>query len=52
MIDGSRFYESQSPGLGEYFLDSLFAGSNRFGSRAVLDCRRDPERISERLRES
>jgi hypothetical protein len=25
LVDGSRFYESQSPGLGEYFLDSLFS---------------------------
>jgi plasmid stabilization system protein ParE len=25
LIDGFRFYESQHEGLGEYFLDSLFA---------------------------
>jgi plasmid stabilization system protein ParE len=25
LVDGSRFYEAQSPGLGEYFLDTLFA---------------------------
>lgn len=25
LVDGYRFYEDQSPGVGEYFLDSLFA---------------------------
>ena len=25
LINGSRFYESQSPGLGNYILDTLFA---------------------------
>lgn len=25
LIDGFHFYEEQSPGLGSYFLDSLFA---------------------------
>ena len=25
LIDGSRFYEMQEAGLGQYFLDSLFA---------------------------
>jgi len=25
LVDGFRFYESQSQGLGDYFLDSLFA---------------------------
>jgi hypothetical protein len=25
LIDGSSFYEEQSPGLGTYFLDSLFS---------------------------
>jgi hypothetical protein len=25
LVLGSRFYERQSPGLGEYFLDPLFA---------------------------
>ncbi len=25
LIDGFRFYETQSAGLGEYFLDSLFS---------------------------
>lgn len=24
-IDGARFYDAQEPGLGEYFLDSLFS---------------------------
>ena len=85
LIDGSRFYESQSPGLGEYFLDTLFAdieslrlhagiharhfgyfrllsgrfpyavyyrfdGDQTVEIRAVLDCRRDPARIRDRLR--
>ena len=25
LIEGYRFYESQLPGLGDYFLDSLFS---------------------------
>ena len=25
LIDGFRFYESQSKGLGDYFLDSIFS---------------------------
>jgi plasmid stabilization system protein ParE len=25
LVDGFRFYEDQSPGLGSYFLDSIFA---------------------------
>lgn len=25
LVDGARFYESQSPGLGDYFLDTLFS---------------------------
>ena len=84
LADGYRFYDLQSKGLGDYFLDSLwsdinslrlYAGvhpvyhgyhrllSKRFPFavyyrvderiarvRAVLDCRRDPEWISERLR--
>ena len=25
LVDGCRFYESQSEGLGDYFLDSLFS---------------------------
>jgi hypothetical protein len=25
LLDGSRFYESQQEGLGDYFLDSLFS---------------------------
>ena len=81
--DGYRFYERQSPGLGSYFLDSLysdidslsyFGGIHRlvFGHhrllskrfpfavyyqtvedvvivKAVLDCRRSPSWIRERL---
>jgi plasmid stabilization system protein ParE len=81
--DGYRFYESQSPGLGSYFLDSLdsdidslayFGGihqlvfgyhrqlSKRFPFAiyyriidnevvifAILDCRRNPSWIRERL---
>jgi hypothetical protein len=84
LADGYHFYEHQTEGLGDYFLDSiwsdinslcLYAGihpiyhgyhrllSKRFPFaiyyliedriarvRAVLDCRRNPEWISERLR--
>jgi len=25
LVDGHRFYERQEPGIGEYFLDTLFA---------------------------
>jgi hypothetical protein len=83
--EGCRFYDSQSPGLGSYFLDSLYSdidslsyfggihqvvfGYNRQLSKrfpfavyyriidgvvvvfAVLDCRRDPSWIRERLME-
>ena len=86
LVDGAAFYEGQGPGLGQYFLDSLFSDidslqlyagihssyfdfhrllSRRFpyavyyrveGSVArvwaVLDCRRDPARIAERLQRS
>ncbi len=81
--EGYRFYESQSPGLGSYFLDSLYSdidslvyfggihplvfGYNRQLSKrfpfaiyyrvidneveifAILDCRRNPSWIRERL---
>ena len=84
--DGYHFYESQHPGLGSYFLDSLssdidslafYAGIHRvvFGYHrllskrfplavyyrvvdnvvlvtAVLDCRRNPSWIRERLMKS
>ncbi|MEM6454878.1 MAG: type II toxin-antitoxin system RelE/ParE family toxin [Acidobacteriota bacterium] len=85
LVEGARFYDTQSPGLGQYFLDTLFADieslrlhagvharhfghhrllSRRFpyavfykiGSdeavevRAILDCRRNPSRIGDRLR--
>ncbi len=84
LIDGFRFYEAQGVGLGEYFLDSVFAdidslrlhagihprhfGCHRLLSRrfpfaiyynmarkvarvvAVLDCRRDPAAIENRLK--
>jgi len=80
---GYRFYERQSPGLGSYFLDSLYSdidslayfggihrvvfGCHRLLSKrfpfavyyeivedvvlvtAVLDCRRNPSWIRERL---
>ncbi len=83
LLDGALFYEAQDPGLGQYFLDSLFSDidslqlyaavhSVHFGyfrllakrfpyaiydrvegavARvwAVLDCRRDPEKIAGRL---
>ncbi len=84
LIDGFRFYERQSEGLGDYFLDSLFSdidslqiyagihakyfGYHRLLAKrfpfaayyrvanemvrvyAVLDCRRDPAEIQERLK--
>ena len=83
LVDGFRFYETQSEGLGDYFLDSLFSdidslqlyagihavhfGYHRLLSKrfpfaiyyrvdnelarvhAVLDCRRDPASIRDRL---
>jgi hypothetical protein len=83
LLDGYRFYESQSQGLGDYFLNTLFAdidslrlyagihalhcGCHRLLSRrfpfavyyrvedgvvlvrAILDCRRDPDRTRNRL---
>lgn len=83
LVDGARFYARQGEGLGEYFLDSLFADidalqiyggipAREFGYhralakrfpfavyyrvenqvvrvRAVLDCRRDPAWIRQRL---
>ena len=83
LIDGFRFYECQSEGLGDYFIDSLFSDidslqiyagihSLHFGYHrllakrfpcavyyrvedniaqvhAVLDCRRDPQSIQDRL---
>ena len=36
LVDGAHFYEAQEPGLGQYFLDSLFSDVD---SSAV---RRDP----------
>ena len=84
LVDGSRFYERQAEGLGEYSLDSLWSDINSlrlYGGvhavhygyhrmlskrfpfavyyriedrvarvRAVLDCRRDPNWISERIK--
>jgi len=84
LADGYRFYEQQTDGLGDYFLDSLWSDihslrlyggvhamhygyhrllSKRFPFavyyrvedgvarvRAILDCRRDPDRIFERLK--
>jgi hypothetical protein len=83
LVGGYRFYESQVPGLGDYFLDTPFFdidslqfcagihaqhfGYNRLLSKrfpfaiyyrvensvirvyAVLDCRRDPSWIRDRL---
>lgn len=84
LIDGHEFYEKQSPGVGEYFLDSLYSDidsllitagihpitfnqfyrllSKRFPFAvyytlykqtifvyAVLDCRRKPAWIRDRL---
>jgi plasmid stabilization system protein ParE len=84
LAEGFVFYEKQQPGLGAYFLDSLFTdidslsihggihrrvhGSHRLLGRtfpfaiyydvaqetarvkAVLDCRRDPKWIRQKLR--
>jgi len=84
LLDGYRFYEAQEPGLGGYFLDSLFSdidslqlsagihsrhfGYHRLLSRrfpfaiyyrvqrktvrvhAVLDCRKNPVSIDDRLK--
>jgi len=86
LIEGFHFYEEQTPGLGTYFLDSLFSdidslaiyggihakvhGSHRALSKrfpfaiyydhhadevqvhAVLDCRRRPSWIRNRLKRS
>jgi hypothetical protein len=83
LVNGYAFYERQSQGLGQYFLDSLFAdleslhiyagihamylGYHRLLAKrfpfaiyyrlqdkvirvyAILDCRRDPARIRNRL---
>ena len=83
LLDGFKFYERQSSGLGDYFLDSLFSdidslrlyagiharhfGYHRLLSKrfpfaiyysmgkgiirvyAILDCRRDPAWIRNRL---
>ena len=83
LIDGFRFYEARSEGLGSYFLDSIFSdieslylyagihglhfGYNRLLAKrfpfaiyyqckndivqiyAVLDCRRNPAWIRDRL---
>jgi len=83
LLDGFKFYERQSKGLGNYFLESLFSdidslnlyagihaihfGYNRILSKrfpfaiyyksdkeivrvyAILDCRRNPAWIRERL---
>ncbi|TVR61811.1 MAG: type II toxin-antitoxin system RelE/ParE family toxin [Spirochaetaceae bacterium] len=83
LVDGFRFYEGQSPGLGDYFLNSLFSdidslqiyagihplqwGYHRLLAKrfpfavyygveddvirvhAVLDCRRNPAWIHDRL---
>jgi hypothetical protein len=84
LIEGFRFYERQSKGVGDYFLDSIFSDieslylyagihSLHFGYHrllakrfpfaiyykfnsdivriyAILDCRRDPTWIQNRLR--
>lgn len=83
LLNGFRFYEAQEAGLGEYFLDSLFAdisslqlyagihakyfGYHRLLAKrfpyavyyrienkisrviAVLDCRQDPRKTTDRL---
>jgi len=60
LVDGYRFYEGQVAGLGDYFLDSLLSKRFPFAVYyrvenaivrvyAVLDCRRDPSWIRDRL---
>ena len=41
LVDGFRFYEERPPGLGSYFLGSLFAGTHRvvYGSRRYIASR-------------
>ena len=34
LVEGCRFYESQAPGLGEYFLDSLLSDVDSLQFRA------------------
>ena len=36
LIDGFRFYESQSIGLGDYFLDSLFSDIDSLQAAKVI----------------
>jgi hypothetical protein len=61
LSEGFAFYEKQQPGLGAYFLDSLFAdieslaiyyeiNTDAAEVSAVLACRRDPKRIRRRLK--
>jgi hypothetical protein len=49
LIDGHWLYERQSAGLGDYFVDSVFADIQSLRLYAVLDCRRDPAWIRGRL---
>jgi hypothetical protein len=60
---GAEFYESQLEGLGRYFLETLFAEIDNLKNyavyysidadsaivKAILDCRRDPASIRDRL---
>ena len=84
LVDGAAFYEKQSPGLGEYFRDTLFSDieslllyagihiekwgyfrslsrrfpfaiyysieSDEIRIQAILDCRRDPKLVEDRLK--
>jgi len=51
LLDGFKFYERQSEGLGDYFLDSIYykLQKNIIQVYAVLDCRRNPAWIRNRL---
>ena len=51
LLAGFRFYEAQTEGLGAYFLDSLFTDIDGLMIHAVLDCRRNPDWLSQRLRQ-
>lgn len=49
IIEGFKFYEQQIEGLGNYFLDSIFSDIESLQIYAILDFRRNPTWIRERL---
>ena len=50
LVDGYRFYEAREPGLGTYFLQSLYSDIESLRFCAVVGCRRDPTWIRQHLR--